>query len=202
MRVSFCVICHFPLVVLNILSSSLIFVYLITMYLSMFLLVFILPGALCFLDLADCFISHVKEVFSYYLFQYFLTYSLSFLLLWQAVLTVVAHLDMCLFPQTDFLDMELWITQQDSWDNSLNILMGFLWVRDLLSCLSGLGMDENPEGLTGDLKSASAAWQFPGPPVLWLLLFQRRVPCWLLCIVCVLFWGYAWSIVAETLVSD
>ena len=65
----------------SLVGFNLFFISLINLYLSMFLLVFILPGALCFLDLADCFISHVKEVFSYYLFQYFLTYSLSFLLL-------------------------------------------------------------------------------------------------------------------------
>ena len=32
----------------------------------------ILHGSLCFLDLVDYFLSHVREVFSYYLFRYFL----------------------------------------------------------------------------------------------------------------------------------
>ena len=51
---------------------SLIFVSLITMCLGVFLLGFILPGALCFLDLVDYFFSPVWEVFSSYLFKYFL----------------------------------------------------------------------------------------------------------------------------------
>ena len=50
----------------------LIFVSLITVCLSVFLLRFILPGTLHFLDLVDYILSHVREVFSYYLFKYFL----------------------------------------------------------------------------------------------------------------------------------
>ena len=38
----------------------------------MFLLMFMLPGTVCFLDRGDCFLSHVREVFNYYLFKYFL----------------------------------------------------------------------------------------------------------------------------------
>ena len=71
------VICHFSLVALNILSLSLIFVSLITMYLGVFLLRFILPGTMHFLDLVDYFLSHVREVFSYYFFKYFLDSFLS-----------------------------------------------------------------------------------------------------------------------------
>ena len=41
------VICHFPLVVFNIVSLSLIFVSVITMCLGVFLLGFVLPGTLC-----------------------------------------------------------------------------------------------------------------------------------------------------------
>ena len=59
------VICHFPLAAFNILSLSLLFVSLITMCLYVFLLGFILPGTLCFLDMVDYFLSHVREVFSY-----------------------------------------------------------------------------------------------------------------------------------------
>ena len=44
MGVSLYVICHFPLVAFSILSLSLIFVILITVSLSVFLLGFILPG--------------------------------------------------------------------------------------------------------------------------------------------------------------
>jgi len=47
MGVPMYVICHFSLAAFNILSLSLIFVSLITMYLSVFLLGFVLPGTLC-----------------------------------------------------------------------------------------------------------------------------------------------------------
>ena len=72
------VTCFFSLVAFNILSLSLIFVCLINMYLIMFLTGFILYGTLCFLDLSECFPSHVREVLSYYVFKYFLTSFLSF----------------------------------------------------------------------------------------------------------------------------
>ena len=61
------------LVAFTILSLCLIFVGLITVCLAVFLLGFILPGTLCLLDLADCFLSHICEVFSYYLFIYLLS---------------------------------------------------------------------------------------------------------------------------------
>ena len=64
------IIFHFLLIVLNILSLSFTFVSLVSMCLGVFLLGFILPGTLCFPDLADCFLSHVKEVFSYYVLQF------------------------------------------------------------------------------------------------------------------------------------
>ena len=44
----------------------------ISMCLGMFLLGFILPGTLQFLDFCDCFLFHVREILSYYLFKYFL----------------------------------------------------------------------------------------------------------------------------------
>ena len=61
--------------------SFLIFVSLITICLSVFLLWIILAGTLYFLDLADCLLSHVREYFSYYLFKYFLRPFLSLLFL-------------------------------------------------------------------------------------------------------------------------
>ena len=64
-------------VAFNILSLSLIFVSLIAVCLSLFLLGFILSGTLCFLRLVDYFLSHVRKVFSYYLFKYFLRSFLS-----------------------------------------------------------------------------------------------------------------------------
>ena len=65
-------ICHFSLVAFNNFSLSLIFVYLITVCLGVFLLGFILPGTLCFLDLGGYFLSHVREGFDCNLFIYFL----------------------------------------------------------------------------------------------------------------------------------
>ena len=81
MGVPIYVIGCFPLVAFNIFSLSLIFVSLITMCLSVFLLGFILPETLCFLDLVDYFLSHVREFFSYHLFKYFIRNFLFFLLL-------------------------------------------------------------------------------------------------------------------------
>ena len=71
------VICCFSFVVFNILSLSLIFVSLITVCLCVFLLGFILPGTMCFLVLGDYFLSHIREVYSNYLFKYFLRSFLS-----------------------------------------------------------------------------------------------------------------------------
>ena len=70
-------LCCFTLVAFNILSLSLIFVSLITMCLGVFLLGFIMPGTLSFLDLVDYSFSHIREVSSYYLFRYFLGFSVS-----------------------------------------------------------------------------------------------------------------------------
>ena len=72
------IICHFSFVAFNILSRSLIFVSLITMSQCVSPWVYPSWDSLCFLDLVDCFLSYVWEVFSYYLCKYFLR---SFLLL-------------------------------------------------------------------------------------------------------------------------
>ena len=58
-------------------ALSLIFLSLITRSLSMFLIGFMLPGTVCFLILADCSLFHIRNVFSYYLFKYFLRSFLS-----------------------------------------------------------------------------------------------------------------------------
>ena len=48
------------------------------MCLSVFLLGFILHEILCFLTLSECFLSHIREIFGYNLFKYFLwSFSLS-----------------------------------------------------------------------------------------------------------------------------
>ena len=71
------VICHFLLVVFNMLSLSLFFVNLITMCLGVFLLRLTLLRSMCFLSFVDYFLSYVREVFSYQFFKYFLRSFLS-----------------------------------------------------------------------------------------------------------------------------
>ena len=105
MSVPLYVICCFSLVAFNILSLSVTFASLITICLSVFLLVFFLPGTLCFLDLFDYFFSHVKEVFSIYPFQYFLGFFLSLFSLWDPYTVNVVLLNVApeLFRVSSFL---------------------------------------------------------------------------------------------------
>ena len=63
------VTCCCSLAAFNILSLCLVFVSLISMYLGVFLLGFILYGTLCLLDLIDYFLFHVGEIFNYNLFK-------------------------------------------------------------------------------------------------------------------------------------
>ena len=81
MGVPLYVACHFSLVAFNILSLSLISVSLITVCLCVFLLGFIIPGTLCFLDLVGHFFSLLRDIFSCYLFKYFLRSFISLFLL-------------------------------------------------------------------------------------------------------------------------
>ena len=71
--IPFFAVCRFSLAVL-IFYLSLIFVSLITVCLGVLAPPWVFPAwdLLCFLDLVDCFLSHVREVFSYDLFKYFL----------------------------------------------------------------------------------------------------------------------------------
>ena len=71
MGVPLYVICRFSLAAFNNFSLSLIFAGLITMCLGVFVLGFILYGTLHFLDLGDYFLSHVREVVDYNLFNTF-----------------------------------------------------------------------------------------------------------------------------------
>ena len=64
MGIPLCVICCFSLAVFNIFSLYLISDSLINMYLGMFLLGYFLYVTLCFLDLIDYFLSHIREVFN------------------------------------------------------------------------------------------------------------------------------------------
>ena len=72
MGIPLCVICCFSLAAFKICSLCLIFVNLINMCLGVFHLGFILFGTLGFLDLGDYFLPHFREVFNYYLLEYFL----------------------------------------------------------------------------------------------------------------------------------
>ena len=64
MGIPFYVICCFLLVAFNIFSLYLIFVNWIIIYLGVFPLGFILYVTLHFLDLGDCFLSCVREIFN------------------------------------------------------------------------------------------------------------------------------------------
>jgi len=66
------VTCCFSFTAFNILSLCLVFVSLISMYLGVFLLGFILFGTLLLLDLIDYFLFHVGETFNYNLSKNFL----------------------------------------------------------------------------------------------------------------------------------
>ena len=72
----------FSLAAFNIFSLYLIFHSLINMCLGLFLLGFILYGTLRFWDLIDYFLSHIREVFNYNLFKYFLSLSLCPFFFW------------------------------------------------------------------------------------------------------------------------
>ena len=71
----------FPLLLLIFFSLNLIFVSLINMCLGVSPRVYPVWDSLCFLDLGDYFLSHVRGVFKYNVFKYFLTPSFSLLLL-------------------------------------------------------------------------------------------------------------------------
>ena len=76
------VTCCFSLAAFNILSLCLVFVSLISMCLSVFLLGFILCGTLCHLDSIDYFLFHGGENFNYNLFKNFLISFLFFFFFW------------------------------------------------------------------------------------------------------------------------
>ena len=76
------VICCVSLAAFNIFYLYLIFDSLINMCPCMFLLGFILWNSLCFLDLIDYFLSHIREVFNYNVFKYFLSPFLFLFFFW------------------------------------------------------------------------------------------------------------------------
>ena len=87
------VICCFSLLAFNIFSLYLIFVSLINMCLGVFLLGYTpVWDCLHFLDLLDFFLSHVREVSSYYLFKYFIRPFLFFFFFWDPY-----NLNVCMF---------------------------------------------------------------------------------------------------------
>ena len=76
------IICCFSFVAFNSLYLCLVFISLINMCLGMFLLGFILYGTLCLLDLTDCFLFHVWEIFNYNLFKNIFIPFLFFFFFW------------------------------------------------------------------------------------------------------------------------
>ena len=83
------VICSFSLTAFDIFCLHLIFDSLINMCLVVFLLGFILYGTLCFLDLIDYFLSHVREVFNYNPIKYFLRPFLFLFFIWDPYNSIV-----------------------------------------------------------------------------------------------------------------
>ena len=77
------VICHFSLVAFNVLSLVFNFCQCVY-YVSWCVPPWVYPSweSLCFLALVDYFLSHVREIFSYYLFKYFLRSFLSLFSFW------------------------------------------------------------------------------------------------------------------------
>ena len=77
------IICHFPLVAFNLLLLSLIFCQ-FDYCVSHCVPPWIYPSwdSLCFLNLVDYFLSHIREFFSYYRFKYFLWSILSLFSFW------------------------------------------------------------------------------------------------------------------------
>ena len=79
-----CVIYCFSLAAFNICSLCLTFASLINMCHGVFHLGFFLFGILGFLDLCNYFLPHFKEVFSYFLFEYFLMVFLFAFFFWDS----------------------------------------------------------------------------------------------------------------------
>ena len=86
------VTCCFSIAAFNILSLCLVFVSLISMYLGVFLLGFILYGTLCLLDLIDYFLFDVEEIFNYNLFKNFFIPFLFLLFSWDPYNLMLLHL--------------------------------------------------------------------------------------------------------------
>ena len=87
------VICCFSLLAVNVLSLSLVFVSLITVSWCVPLWVNPVWESLCFLGLGDCFLSQVREVFSYYVFKYVLKPLCSLFSLWDPYNANISVLD-------------------------------------------------------------------------------------------------------------
>ena len=60
---------------------------------GVYLFGFILYGTLCFLDLGDCLLSQVREVFSYYVFKYVLSLFLFLFSFWDPYNVNISALD-------------------------------------------------------------------------------------------------------------
>ena len=87
-----CIVCCFSFVAFNNCSLCLIFVRLIHMCLGVFHLGFILFGTFGLLDLGGYFLPHFREVFDYYLLQYFLMAFLFVFFFWDTYVSNVGAL--------------------------------------------------------------------------------------------------------------
>ena len=87
------VICHFSLVAFNILSLVFNFCQ-FDYWVSGCAPPWVYPAwdSLCFLDLVDYFLSHIRKAFSYYLFKYFLRSFLSLFSLWNPIMQMLVPL--------------------------------------------------------------------------------------------------------------
>ena len=84
MGIPFCFICCFSLAAFNVYSLCLIFVNLINMCLGVFCLGFTLFVTRGFLDLGDYFLPYFRDVFNYYLLEYFLIAFLFVFFFWDS----------------------------------------------------------------------------------------------------------------------
>jgi len=84
MGIPLCVICCFSLAAFNICSLCLNFVNLINMSWGVLPWVYPVWDSLGFLDLGDYFLPHFREVFNYYLLEYFLVVFLFVFFFWDS----------------------------------------------------------------------------------------------------------------------
>ena len=106
-----CVICCLSLAAFNICSLCLIFVNLINMCLGVFRFGFVWD-CVGFLDLGDYFLPHFREVFNYYLLEYFLMAFLFVFFFWDSYDSNVGAFNIVLEGKSNFYLAFLFISPQ------------------------------------------------------------------------------------------